>query len=79
MPRIVCGGDLPYYNHGIRIEETPPNIWFYLNDDGSYTRDVYSDVPFILTQEDWKELHSHADGGCVGEPEIVGASQDQEE
>jgi hypothetical protein len=29
---------------------------------------VESDLPFALTDQDWRDMHSHADGGCCAEP-----------
>jgi len=73
---LVCGGDQPYVSRmdeaakqRLRAgDEVPPNIYFHIDLDGTYTRRVESDLPFALTDQDWRDMHSHADGGCCAEP-----------
>lgn len=64
---IVCGGSCPHYNHGDCATD-PGNIYFYMNlKTGEYVRRIYGEVPFDLTEKDWQDMFSHADGGCCGE------------
>ncbi len=67
---VICGGDIPYINHGNNSSQAS-NVYFYmeLNGEQEFTREVYSDIPFELTDEDWKDMHDHAAGGCCGEPQ----------
>ena len=71
---LVCGGDGPYYNHGAEEdgEATLDNIYFLMEiPSGELTEELYSDVPFELTEKDWAEMHEHADGGCSSEPQCL--------
>ncbi len=78
---VVCGGESPYVNHlpaeeKAKYESTdqppdkvPGNVYFYMGLDGKYERELYSDIPFVLDENDWIEMEAHADGGCCGEPQ----------
>jgi len=73
---LVCGGDGPHHRHWDGpepIEEgTAPNVYFLMAiPSGELTREVWSDLPFTLTDEDWEEMHDHAKGGCCSEPQCV--------
>ncbi len=66
---VVCGGDTPWFLHGI-TEPDQDNIYFLMDcETEEYTREVCSDVPFMLTDEDWECMYNHANGGCAKEPQ----------
>ena len=69
---LVCGGSDPYYLHGLVNKDEygdMGNIYFYMDlETEELTKDVSTDIPFLLTDEDWKIMHDHALGGCITEP-----------
>jgi hypothetical protein len=66
---VVCGGDVPFHNHGA-AGVAPPNVYFLMSlPAGRYTRECVTPLPFDLTEEDWQALYDHADGGCAAEPQ----------
>jgi len=70
---LVCGGSDPYHNHPgehTERETAYPNVYFLMDlATGENTRELESHLPFELTDEDWQEMHEHADGGCCAEPQ----------
>ncbi len=70
---IVCGGELPYYNHKFQLY-CYPNIYHRINLKGEHLGQVHSRLPFSLTQEDWEIMFDHSDGGCVSEPQCPSCS-----
>lgn len=77
---VVCGGDGPHYNHWAGdepIEEaTAPNVYFMMDlKTGKMTKELVSDLPFALTDQDWKEMHEHCKGGCCSEPQCPVCSE----
>jgi hypothetical protein len=46
-----------------------PNLYFGMTPGGEYTKDLATELPFLLTEHDWALLHRHADAGCGREPQ----------
>ncbi len=65
----VCGGDLPFHNHGLTTDEAMGNIYFYASLGLEYTTEQITDTPFPLSRQDWSDMYAHADGGCCSEPQ----------
>lgn len=68
---VICGGDMPWHDHEIFLTGgTPPsNIYFLADLDNNNLKELHSSLPFDLTNEDWQNMHDHADGGCCNEPQ----------
>ena len=65
---VVCGGDTPWHNHGEKREAG--NVYFLVGLATSESlRQAVTELPFDLTEQDWTEMESHADGGCCAEPQ----------
>lgn len=65
---VVCGGDTPWHNHS--EEGEMGNVYFLVGlASGESLRQAVMELPFDLTNQDWAEMESHADGGCCAEPQ----------
>lgn len=64
---VVCGGGTPHFNHG-NTDPDVPNVYFYMDlASGELTRKLFSKLDFELTEQDWADMHDHAEGGCCDE------------
>lgn len=72
---VICGGDFPWWDHmPDKFEDNAPsNIYFLADLDNNNLKELHQPsngiLPFELTDEDWQNMHDHADGGCCNEPQ----------
>jgi len=72
---LVCGGETPPGH-----DDVEGNIWFYMDlETEEFSKEVWTDLPFDLTDDDWDWLHDHCAGGCCSEPLCPECQQDLDE